>query len=114
MKLADKLKHFINYGRYGLPATEPMQVIYRTTYEQPIKAIWSMELPIDINESEYLNQGLIKHELAIRIANEITKYMKITKRPPIIHFNTKSVEYVAEISILVDTTMRGEVHGKEN
>ena len=108
MNIADKIKHFINYGRYGLPATTPVQVFYRTAYEQPIKAAWSMELPRDINESEYLNEELIKHELARKITEEITKHMKVTKRPPLItNYKTKRVEYVAEVTILVDPT-KGE------
>lgn len=108
MKLADKIKHFINYGRKGLPEVmPPVQGVYRTPHRQPIKAVFSIDLPIDINESEYLEK-LIKDNLARKIADEITKYMKIEKRPPLIHFNTKKVEYVAEITILVDTATGGE------
>lgn len=108
MKLADKIKHFINYGRKGFPEVMPVQFVYRPHYSQRIKAVWSIDLPIDINESEYLNEKLIKDNLARKIADEITKYMKIEKRPPLINFRTKKVDYEAEITILVDTTMGGE------
>ena len=101
MKIINKIKHFINYGRVGVDITSQPQIIYRKYNELPIKAIWAIELPLKVNEKEYLNEEVIRDNLARKIADEIKKYMKFEQRPILrTGIETKKVEYMAEIMIL--------------
>lgn len=103
MELINKIKHFIDYGRKGCNPMQPVEVIYNRFYDLPIKAVWSMEIPNDIDEKEYLDEERIKNDLARKLAEEIKNYMRYEERPPLItNLGTKRVEYEAEIKILVN------------